>query len=111
MAAPALQTHRGYDVSLQYSATANKQRQQAETPAEDKTHKQQHPEHIPHWEQEQTECNVSLCVYMREQVPFSDSTRPSRSEIREGTDEVNLTKVIKLTTDTRELGSDIGLGY
>lgn len=51
----ALQTHHGYDISLQCSARTNKQRQQAETPAEDKTHKQQHPEHIPPWEQEQTD--------------------------------------------------------
>lgn len=38
--------------------------------------------------------------------------KPNRSEIREGTDEVNLTRVIKLTTDTwgEELGSNIGLG-
>ena len=97
---------------LQFSARTNKQRQQAETPAEDKTHKQQHPEHIPPLEQEQTECYARLCVCVaREQVLFSDSRRPSRSEIREGTDEVNLTKVINLTTDTwrEELGSEIGL--
>ncbi|CAB1423877.1 unnamed protein product [Pleuronectes platessa] len=46
----------GSDVSLQRSARTKQQRQQAETPAEDKTHKQQHPAHIPPWEQEQTPC-------------------------------------------------------
>ena len=96
-----------YSTLLRQTST----KQQAETPAEYKTHKQQLAEHNPCCEQEQTVCSASLCV-AREQTLFSDSTRPSRSEIREGTDEANLTKVIKLKTDMgeEELVRDTGCG-
>ncbi|KAG7519482.1 hypothetical protein JOB18_009737 [Solea senegalensis] len=92
--------HHGYGISLQCSLRTDKQRQQAETPAEDKTHKQQHPaqNNTFHPGSKSRHRAVQVCVCVQ-QALFSDNTRPSRSEIRDGTEEVNLTRVIKLKSD------------
>lgn len=48
------------DISLQLTVLKNGQTKRADTPAVGKTQRQQRPEHIPSWEQEQTECIVSI---------------------------------------------------
>lgn len=79
----ALQIQHGRGVSLHHSArTTSKDNQQRH---------QQRTRHINNGAQ-----NLGAGA---EQVPFSDSTMPGRSEIRGRTHELNVTKVIKVTTD------------
>lgn len=88
--------------------TNNRQRQQAGTPAEHKTHKQQQP-FRPGSKSRQSAAQA--CVFAS-QTAAALCTEILRSEIGEETDEVNLTRVVKLLTDTRteEPGNNVSLG-